>query len=364
VPQAADGATGGVPVPAYPTKALGDILWAFFEGVGGSSALPMDEGSPEVLFPALSRAAPTLVRDVPYSFDFLVENFMDPAHIPFAHHGLQGLRTDGSPIPMEVIADNETTVEVSFEDVVRGKPRSGVVSFRAPCYYHFRTYSEEDGWKFGLIILTVPVRPGHSRVMITADRARFPPWLPTWLLHSLSNRFVDTDVWLHDAERWARGTSGTDALGRGGTPGSKQSAETGVGPNGMRNLPYATPTSSDTGPTQFRRWWARSGLATAGSGFGPAVAAELDWVPRATQLDRYDYHVQHCAPCRTALSRARALRAWAPALALVPVALGAPMTLRVGALLVALVVRIGADQAVRMIEGAPDAHEMGMRLIE
>jgi hypothetical protein len=29
-------------------------------------------------------------RDLPYSFDFLLENFMDPAHIPFAHHSLQG----------------------------------------------------------------------------------------------------------------------------------------------------------------------------------------------------------------------------------------------------------------------------------
>lgn len=29
-------------------------------------------------------------RDLPYSLDFLLENFMDPAHIPFAHHSLQG----------------------------------------------------------------------------------------------------------------------------------------------------------------------------------------------------------------------------------------------------------------------------------
>jgi hypothetical protein len=30
------------------------------------------------------------VRDLPYSFDFLIENLADPSHIPFAHHSLLG----------------------------------------------------------------------------------------------------------------------------------------------------------------------------------------------------------------------------------------------------------------------------------
>jgi len=29
--------------------------------------------------------------------------------------------------------------QVSYQDVVRGKPRDGVVSFARPCFYHFRT---------------------------------------------------------------------------------------------------------------------------------------------------------------------------------------------------------------------------------
>ena len=45
------------------------------------------------------------MRDLPYSFDFLVENFMDPAHIPYAHHSLQASRDDGSPIPMQILTD-------------------------------------------------------------------------------------------------------------------------------------------------------------------------------------------------------------------------------------------------------------------
>ena len=57
---------------------------------------------------------------------------MDPAHIPFAHHGLQGVRSDGCPIPMRSIknAVNYSHVEVSFEDTIREKPRTGIVSFQ------------------------------------------------------------------------------------------------------------------------------------------------------------------------------------------------------------------------------------------
>ena len=55
---------------------------------------------------------------------------MNPAHIPFAHHSLQGVRTDGSPIDMAVVANNFTHCEVSFKDVIRGKEREGVVSMQ------------------------------------------------------------------------------------------------------------------------------------------------------------------------------------------------------------------------------------------
>ena len=49
-------------------------------------------------------------RDLPYGWDTLVENLIDPAHIPFAHHNLQGKRDDAIPIEMTVpesIINNE-----------------------------------------------------------------------------------------------------------------------------------------------------------------------------------------------------------------------------------------------------------------
>ena len=54
---------------------------------------------PEEVLPLLTTGnlSSFTVRDLPYSFDFLVENFMDPAHIPFAHHSLQVRRSRSLP---------------------------------------------------------------------------------------------------------------------------------------------------------------------------------------------------------------------------------------------------------------------------
>ncbi|CAM9572230.1 unnamed protein product, partial [Laminaria digitata] len=44
-------------------------------------------------------------RDLPYGFDTLIENLIDPAHVPFAHHGVIGSRAMGTP--MDIVMDDE-----------------------------------------------------------------------------------------------------------------------------------------------------------------------------------------------------------------------------------------------------------------
>ena len=112
---------------------------------------------------------------------------MDPAHIPFAHHSLQGTRDDGSPIEMTVGANNFTHVEATFIDICRGKQRDGVLSFQRPSLYHFRTRANETAeYKPNLLIYIAPVEAGKCRVV-------FPdisiPFVPTFLGH-VSNQTV------------------------------------------------------------------------------------------------------------------------------------------------------------------------------
>ena len=204
----------------------------------------------------------------------LLENFMDPAHIPFAHHSLQGSRTDGSPIAMEVIANNFTHCEVSFKDQIRKKLRTGVVSFQRPAYYHFRTL--RDGvWKENLKIFSVPIQHGRCRVLFESPLSNSK--VPTWLVHAASNRFLNTDSWLHDAERFSR-----------------QSAK----------LNYLYPTTSDLGTRTFRAWWEANGMAQAPPHtYGPAPLVDLPQLSRRTQIDPWTGHTKHCTSCRRALNK-------------------------------------------------------------
>lgn len=250
-------------LPTYQTK---DLLWAYFEDEQGSAQ------TPDELYDVADGIM--YARTLPYSFDILIENFMDPAHIPFAHHGLQGVREDGSPIPMELLVSNSTHVEVKFEDVVRSKPRTGIVSFREPARYHFRCVDDEGEFKVGLEMYCVPVRPGTCRVFFTLPGAK----IPTWLLHAGSNRFLNTDVWLHDAERTLR-----ERVPEGGDE---------------RNA-YATVTSSDLGASAWRSWWrkyrpSQQQLST------PRIPS----LTRREQIDPWENHAKHCSHCRKALATA------------------------------------------------------------
>ena len=141
--------------------------------------------------------------------------------------------------------------------------------------YHFRTQiSNTSDYSTNLNIHIVPIEAGRSRVLFGSVVFE---WLPTWLKHAASNRFLNTDVWLHNAEYQARMRS------------SKYS-------------PYLFPTQSDIGVKAFRQWWSRHGFSTAPiNTFGPAAFESLKLLDRAQQIDPWKHHSKQCAPCRKAL---------------------------------------------------------------
>merc|ERR1719215_317146 len=268
-------------VKALPVHVVGDMIFAFFPSSVHGEVWPQTK-LPEDFCPTLLEQEALgntwFSRELPYSVDFLLENFMDPAHIPFAHHGLQGQRQDGSPIAMESIVSNFTHVEVSFKDIIRDKPRDGIVSFQRPFYYHFRTRQDDGNFKINLNILVAPVRGGRSRIFLSRVLPTNIP-VPTWLLHGGSNRFLNTDTWLHDAEREAR-------------------------KDGNNSLKYVSASDSDKGPIIFRKWWQQNGFAASPKNtFGPASIDQLPKQSRRQQIDPWVGHTVHCSKCRTALSR-------------------------------------------------------------
>ena len=264
-----------------------DLLWAFFpqEICGEYQDINC---TPDVYYPdAKTEPNEYFVRELPYSFDILIENFMDPAHIPFAHHGLQGVRSDGMPIPMKLLASNETHLEVSFKDKVRNKSRSGIVSYQRPASYHFRTLqtskkgesltASESVWKKNLQLYAVPVEEGKCRVFIKSPFKK--SFFPVWVIHAMSNRFLNTDAWLNVAEH---NIHSSDVLSD-------------------YNL-----VSSDLGIIHWRLWWKKWGQYNSPRGtFGKSIRTKkLEW---HQMIDTWDSHTRFCKECKAALNRYRNL---------------------------------------------------------
>jgi phenylpropionate dioxygenase-like ring-hydroxylating dioxygenase large terminal subunit len=86
IPQLEPGASipEAMGITSFPVRRTGDMIWAKVPLPG--KKFPT---LPEEVFPLLSNVSSFTTRDLPYSLDYLLENFMDPAHIPFAHHSLQ-----------------------------------------------------------------------------------------------------------------------------------------------------------------------------------------------------------------------------------------------------------------------------------
>jgi pheophorbide a oxygenase len=213
-------------VASYPAYVENKILfvWPWKEDVlsiaGKAWACP--EGMMEKINPVVA----TFTRDLPYGWEALVENLIDPSHVPFAHHGLQGKRSDAIPINMTFpTVKGEEGFSFNWEDRTMGMMRAGEGAFRAPYLVWYDADFESDSPKrFELSVFCVPTKPGWSRAIIlttsttkTEDssskqaekkttkgsliRAAFKI-IPVWMIHMLSNRFLDSDLaFLHFQER-------------------------------------------------------------------------------------------------------------------------------------------------------------------
>lgn len=282
-------ANSGGNLRTFPVHLAGDLLFVFLPSSIHNELFPRSI-LPEEYYPYLAEdkllieKQPIFVRDLPYSFDFLVENFMDPAHIPFAHHKLQSTRNDGQPIEMTEIVSNFTHVEATFKDKTRGRARDAYASFQRPSFYHYGEF-QEGKRSPRLKIFVAPIEAGKSRVFLYAMTNK----IPIFLLHAGSNRFLNSDSWLHDTER--------EVIRR---------KEAGVAENKIANLDYIYASKSDLGVSLFRKWWLENGMASSPSHtFAMASMKDLSAAAllRSEQIDPWENHAKHCSHCRKSLKK-------------------------------------------------------------
>ncbi|VEP18291.1 Ring-hydroxylating dioxygenase, large terminal subunit [Hyella patelloides LEGE 07179] len=259
----------------YPSCQKNDLLWVW-----------MDESSAEIAaktsLPLSSKIDSdkgfvwsSMVRDLEYDWQTLVENVADPSHVPFAHHGIQGNRERAHPIPLNVV---QSTIELIKAEV--DKPFKTTITFEPPCHLEYEIVLP-GGKQLGLITYCIPVAPGKSRIVAQFSRNfayQLHHLIPRWWDH-LQNRnlILDGDmVLLHQQESFLQNINWKTA--------------------------YKMPTKADRLVIEFHSWLDRYCEGKLPwEQVGVVASLPTGTTSREVLLDRYHQHTQHCSSCRNTL---------------------------------------------------------------
>ncbi|XVF47505.1 hypothetical protein PTKIN_Ptkin03bG0114100 [Pterospermum kingtungense] len=292
-------------VAVYPSTVQHDILWFWPNADPQYKDIIMKKKPPYI--PELDDPSFTKLignRDIPYGYEVLMENLMDPAHVRYAHYGLT--RTRG---PKMKAADREggRPLEMSIRKLdvngFTGKQDWGSSIFIAPCVYHAfsdpmvnkgngfealaQTRNVPADRKISFIVMCVPISLGKSRLIWTFPR-NFGAWIykivPRWMFHIGQNLILDSDMYLlHVEER--------KIMDIGATNWQKA---------------CFVPTKSDAFVVGFRTWLNKyAGIKIDWRGkFSGALPPSP---PRERLMDRYWSHVVNCKSCNIAYKGLNAL---------------------------------------------------------
>ncbi|XP_076938526.1 protochlorophyllide-dependent translocon component 52, chloroplastic-like [Bidens hawaiensis] len=230
-------------------------------------------------------------RDIPYGYEILVENLMDPSHVPYAHHGIMSIapppsvkfdREGGSPIDIKMQKIDKTGF-TAIEQLGRQW------SFVSPCLVQgIQTIKESSSNAQGklaqkppqkvlFIFFCIPVSLGNSRLIIVSSRNYslwIDPFVSRWMNHILQNLVIDSDLYLLRVQE--------EKLMK-------------AGPSNWQKCCFV-PTKADTMVAFYRTWLKK--YAGGQVYWGTNINGHLPPIsPREQLMDRYWSHVVNCSCC-------------------------------------------------------------------
>ncbi|XP_065869113.1 protochlorophyllide-dependent translocon component 52, chloroplastic-like [Euphorbia lathyris] len=277
-------------VGAYPTTLQNGIIW-FWPNTNPEYKDILLKNKPPYIseLDDPSYIKPMANRDFPFGYEILIENLVDPAHVPYAHFKLLPI----PPSKNRVVLDREggAPIDINIETVdincFRANRFGGNSRFMAPStYYSAFTLPSKDKssnvpQRRGLLVFfCVPVSPGKSRLIFTFPR-NFAVWvdrmIPRWVFHLSQNLVLDSDLYLLHLE------------------------ERKIMEVGALNWQKAcfVPTKSDAQVIAFRKWLKK--YSGGHINWGMKFSGILPPTPPKDQLmDRYWSHVVNCSSCSSA----------------------------------------------------------------
>ena len=281
----------------YPIQERQGLLWVWPES--GPRALIDSQLRDPRIIPELEESSESVfqsawnVRDLPYSWDYFMENVADPAHVPITHHGIMGNRyEDAKYFDMVGLRKLSTQEGFSFENKPTPPDMETVINdFQPPCSMRVENL-DKQGCKYTLVLYGVPIRPGWTRIIATQVFVKnsqgkspkkglgfFSIPMPAWIGHVLSSLFLHQDTaFIHYQEQFIEQF-----------PQEKWLEQ------------VYTPTSADKMVITFRQWWEKR------------AGGEIPWdknahrqllpnkIDKQQLFDVWNTHTKDCHVCQQAL---------------------------------------------------------------
>ncbi|KAI4376212.1 hypothetical protein MLD38_013999 [Melastoma candidum] len=268
------------------------------------------------------------IHELPYDHSILLENLMDPAHIPISHDRTDwtAKREDAQPLGFEVTERTDRGFAGWW-----GKESEGsllnFLRFEAPCVLqNNREFVDKDGQKhyFTGLFLCRPTGQGKSMLIVRFGGTRRSPLaklFPKWYFHQNASKVFEQDMGFLSSQN--------EVLIKEKVP-TKQL--------------YLNLRSSDTWVAEYRKWMDKAGhgmpyyighstislpkvpavVEHAPAGFVAGASASLPTkggigsMHAPNLANRYFRHVIHCKGCRDVV---KAFQAWKNGLSVLAAAL-------------------------------------------
>ncbi|KAJ6837187.1 protein TIC 55, chloroplastic [Iris pallida] len=255
--------------------------------------------------------AVSTIHEMPYDHSIVLENFMDPAHVPISHDrsDFYSKREDAQPLLFDVTERTPRGFAGSWSKS-REPADKNHLRFEAPCaLQNNRDYVDRDGKRqhVSSLFLARPTGQGRSMVIIrfgTTLRSPFMKFLPGWFFHQNICKVLEQDMGFLSSQN--------QVLADAKLPVSRL---------------YLNIASCDTWVSEYRRWKDKVGdgmpyyfgyasvslpdepavVEQAPAGIGAGMSASMPakgglggaYVPNP--ISRYFRHVVHCRECRGSL---------------------------------------------------------------
>ena len=280
IPQLAEAAT--IPrqagIPAFKVVSHQGIIWLWrgTPETADESLIPVTEEVEKEGVVVIDT-----VTDLPYDQNYLVENLLDPAHVPISHDRteIKMKREDAQPLEMEILAISAQGFKGRYRNTKTSRQGWANVNFVAPGAVLYSFSNPSFGMIGGLSLYALSLGQGKSRILVRRY-GNFFDWrfknTPRWLEHLRQNKILEEDL---------------DFI-RGQETYIKQSEKS------IKEV-YLPLKTIDTFVIEHRKW-----LDTFGSGLpyyqGYNTAKNISKTEKNEVLDRFSRHTQLCSSCSQA----------------------------------------------------------------